>query len=116
MSKGKRRRRRATKAKSCYELSEVIHRIDSGEFTIKSNAAQCAFDDFGWGTDQIIKALRLLKEKHFCRSITSNRNPLWVYDVYKARLLGEDVYTHLYIDDTEGTLVVNSLKQDQSKH
>ena len=115
MSKGKRKRTRATRPGSFYELSEVIRKIDSGKFTIRSNAAQVALDDFGWGTDEIIKALRLLKEKHFCRSITSTRNPSWVYDVYKGRLLGENVYTHFYIDDDiEGRLIVNSFKEDES--
>jgi len=114
MSKGKRKRKHVPRPRSFYELSEVIQKIDSGQFTIRKNAAQRAFDDFGWETDEIIKALKLLKEKHFCKSIASDRNPLWVFDVYKARLFGEKVYIHLYIDNTKGRLIINSFKQDQT--
>ena len=108
---GKRKRRVAPK--SYYSLTDVVQKIDSGQCVIRKNAADCAFADFGWETPEIIKAIKLLKEKHFCKSITSKRNALWVYDVYKARLLGENVYIHLYIDDTKGRLIINSFKEDK---
>jgi len=108
-----RRRKRRAAPSSYYSLTEVMQKIDSGQCDIRRNAANCAFDYFGWERPEIIKALKLLKEKHFCKSITSTRNALWVFDVYKARLLGEKVYIHLYIDDTKGRLIINSFKKDQ---
>ena len=110
------KRKERVAPKSFYALTDVMQKIDSGQCDIRQNASNCAFDDFGWETDEIIKALKLLKEKHFCEKIISNRNPLWVYDVYKARLLGERVYIHLYIDDTKGRLIINSFKKDQTIH
>jgi N-acetyl-gamma-glutamylphosphate reductase len=39
-------------------------------------------------------------------------DPLVVVDYYKAyRLKGEEIYTHFYINDTTGRLVVNSFKE-----
>lgn len=93
-------------------MTEVMQKIDADQCDIRQNASDCAFDHFGWETDDIIKALKLLKEKHFSHSIPSARNTYWVFDVYKARLLGEKVYIHLYIDDTRHRLVINSLKKD----
>ena len=113
MSKGKRKRKHIHRPSSFYKLSDVIQKIDSGQCDIRRNAADCAFDYFGWERPEIIKSLKLLKEKHFCKSITSTRNALWVFDVYKAQLLGEKVYIHLYIDDTKGRLIINSFKKDQ---
>lgn len=110
------KRKQKVALKSHYRLTDVMQKIDSGQCDIRKNTADCAFDDFGWTTDEIIKALKLLKEKHFCESITSNRNSWWVYDVYKARLLGEKVYIHLYIDDTKGRLIINSCKKDLTIH
>jgi hypothetical protein len=112
----KKRKQSVAPKKSRYPLTEVMQKIDSGQCDIRRNASDCAFDDFGWKRPEIIKALKLLEEKHFCKSLTSNRNALWVFDVYKARLLGEKVYIHLYIDDTEGRLIINSFKKDQTIH
>lgn len=106
----KKRKQRVT-LKSYYPLTEVMQKIDTGQCDIRKNAEDCALHDFGWNRDEIIKALKLLEEKHFCKSIASPRNPLWVYDVYKSRLLGENVYIHLYIDDTEERLIINSFKK-----
>ena len=113
MSKGNPKRKRIRRPSSFYTLSDVIQKIDSGQYVIRSNAADFAFKDFGWETPEIIKAIKLLREKHFCESIPSKRNAWRVFDVYKARILGEHIYTHLYIDDTKGILVINSFKEDK---
>lgn len=105
------RRRPRTAHKSYYPLTDVMQKVAAGRCVIRGNAEDCALHHFGWNRDEIIKAIRLLEEKHFCKSITSERNAYWVYDVYKARLLGENVYIHLYIDDIEGRLIVNSCKK-----
>jgi hypothetical protein len=111
----KRRKQRAA-PKSYYPLTDVLQKINSGQYFIRKNAADSALADFGWNRSEIIKAIKLLKEKHFCMSITSTRNAWWVFDVYKARLLGENVYIHLYIDDTKGMLIINSFKEDRPYH
>ena len=114
MPKGKRKRKHVPRPRSYYKLSEVIQKINNGRFIIRQNATQCALEDFGWRTSEIIKAYNLLKAKHFYKTDTSNISPLWVVDIYRARLIGENVYTHFYIDDTEGILVINSFKRDQT--
>lgn len=112
MSKGKRKRKHIHRPSSFYKLSDVLQKINSGQCVIRKNAEDSARADFGWNRTEIIEAIKLLKEKHFCMSITSTRNAWWVYDAYKARLLGENVYIHLYIDDTDGMLIINSFKED----
>jgi len=109
----KTRKRRAV-PKPHYALTDVLQKIDAGQFLIRKNAEDCALADFGWNRRKIIEAIKLLNEQHFCMSITSTRNAWWVFDVYKARLLGENAYIHLYIDDTTGMLIINSFKEDKS--
>ena len=111
----KRRKQRPT-PKSHYPLTEVLQKIDSGQFLIRQNAENSALSDFGWNRPKIIEAIKLLKERHFRMPITSNRNAWCVFDVYKARLFGEHVYIHLYIDDTDGMLIINSFKEDRPHH
>lgn len=105
-------KKRAT-PKSYYPLTDVLQKINSGQFLIRKNAEDSALADFGWNRPEIIEAIKLLKETYFCISITSTRNAWWIYDVYKARLFGENVYIHLYIDDTDGMLIINSCKEDR---
>jgi len=100
---------------SQYPLTEVLQKIDSGEFLIRQNAEDSGLADFGWNRPRIIEAIKLLKERHFCMSITCNTNAWWFYDVYKARLFGENVYIHLYIDDTDAMLIINSFKEDRDR-
>lgn len=107
------RRKQGDAPKSHYSLTDVLQKINSGQFIIRKNTEDSALDDFGWNRSEIIEAIKLLKEKHFCMSITSTRNAWWVFDVYKARLFGENVYIHLYIDDTKGMLIINSFKEDR---
>lgn len=110
------RRKQRTAPKAQYRLTEVLQKINDEEFLIRKNAEDSAFADFGWNRPRIVEAIRLLKDKHFCTSITSNRNAWWVYDVYRARLFGENVYIHLYIDDTNGMLIINSFKEDITRY
>ena len=110
-----RKRKQRAAVKPHYPLAEVLQKINNpGEFLIRRNADDSALADFGWNRRRIIEAIKLLKERHFSHSITSNRNAWWVYDVYTARLFGENVYIHLYIDDVEGKLIINSFKENRS--
>jgi len=108
----KRRKKKST-PKSYYPLTDVLQKINIGQILIRENAIDSALADFGWNRPKIIDAVKLLDERHFCMSITCDRNAWWVFDVYKARLFGENVYIHLYIDDTDGILIINSFKEDK---
>lgn len=114
MAKGKKKSTKGFRPRSYYELSEVVQKINSGQFLIKENAILYALQDFGWGISDIMNAYRMLKPKHFYKTDDSKAKPGLVIDVYKAHLNGEDIYTHFYIDDSENKLVINSFKNDTS--
>ncbi len=114
MSKGKRRRKHIRRPRSYYDLSEVIQKISDGQVLIQRNASEYASNDFGWGRTEILKAYSMLKPKHFYKTGNSRNIPRLVIDIYKARLYGEDIYTHFYIDDSVEKLVINSFKRDQT--
>jgi hypothetical protein len=81
---------------------------------IHSNALRCAFQDFEWGKEGIFNVYRKLQPRHFLKKANSKiKRPTVVIDYYKANIDGEDIYTHFYIDDTIGKLVINSFKRDQ---
>ena len=84
----------------------------SGKAVIHDNAKRCAKDDFGWGTKDILDTLLFLKQHHFQKSNKSELSPLITVDSYKVRFNGEDLYTHFYINEFSGELVINSFKQD----
>ncbi len=97
--------------KNCYDLSEIKQKIRSREFLIKSNAAEEAFRDFGWGISEILEVYALLEKKHFYKTDISRYKPGVLIDVYKGNIKGEKVYTHFYVDDTINKLVINSFHQ-----
>jgi hypothetical protein len=109
-AKGK-RKRPSSRQKSFYKLSEVRQKIAAGEVLINSNAKRCAFQDFGWGVEGILNVYRNLRPKHFYKTESYKGRPTVAVDYYKANLYGEDIYTHFYIDDDEGKLVINSFKE-----
>ena len=110
--KGK-RKRQPSRQKGFYQLSEIRHKIAAGEFLIKSNAIKYAFQDFEWGKEDILNVYRKLQPKHFTKKENSRiKKPTVVIDSYEANLYGEDVYTHFYIDNTNGKLIINSFKKN----
>lgn len=111
MARGKRRSTKVSHPTGYYKLSEVVLKINSGQFLINSNAIRHAFQDFGWETSDIKHIYKKLQPKHFYKSAVSRSKPGLVIDVYKAHLNGEDVYTHFYIDDTSNKLIINSFKR-----
>lgn len=114
MSRGRKRTRKSIR-NSYYPLSEVVQKIDGGEVVINSNALQDAFDDFGWRYDNILKAYKMLRPRHYYKTDYSVTRPGFVLDFYKAHIMGEDIYTHFYIDDGNRKLVINSFKQDNTR-
>jgi len=101
----------SSRRKSFYKLSEIRQKIAAGNVLINSNAKRCAFQDFGWGMEDILNAYRNLRPKHFYKTASYKGRPTVAVDYYKANLYGEDIYTHFYIDDTEKKLVINSFKK-----
>lgn len=111
-AKGK-RKRQSSRQKSFYQLSEIRQKIAAGEVIIHPNAVKCAFQDFEWGIEDIFNVYRQLQPKHFSKKENSRiKKPTVVIDYYEASLYGEDIYTHFYIDDTNGKLVINSFKKN----
>lgn len=111
-SRKKSKRKAASKSQSIYALSEIRKLIDQRRFCVNPNALNDAQRDFGWETSDIVDALKRLKPGHFYKSDSSAKKPGVVLDFYKARgLKGEDIYTHFYVDDEAGVLVVNSFKR-----
>jgi hypothetical protein len=109
-AKGK-RKRPSSRRGSFYQLSEVRQKIAAGDVLIRPNAVRCAFQGFGWETKDILKAYCKLQPKHFYKTESYRGRPTVAVDYYKANLYGEDIYTHFYIDDTAGKLVINSFKE-----
>lgn len=100
------------KATPLYPLDEIKNLVVEDRIVIRSNALRTALDDFEFEMDDIKKAISLLQLKHFYKSENSKIIDRLILDVYKARnLLGENIYTHLYIDDNSGQLIINSFKR-----
>jgi hypothetical protein len=96
-----------------YSLSRVKQCLENGEVILRPNARRCAVIDFGWGTEEIIRVISMLKPIHFYKSDYSNSLSGVILDVYKGHFIGEDVYIHFYVDDDD-KLVINSFKKDLS--
>lgn len=100
--------------KPYYDLAEVHRLIAEEKYIIRGNALDCAYRDFGWNSDDILSALMDLKLKHFYKTDVLKNARTVALDFYRApKLKNERVYTHLYIDDDTGTLIINSFKADQ---
>jgi isocitrate dehydrogenase len=100
--------KRKNSQQSAYALAEVRSKIAGRQVLIRSDVLKEAWRDFGWGYSEILDAYTKLKPKDFYKTEKS----LFVTDVsldfYKARINGEDIYTHFYIAKTENKLVINS--------
>ena len=100
---------------SYYNLTDVVQKIREHKFVINPNAIKCAYQDFGWGKDEIVAALKNLRAKHFLRTIpfrTKQGNVVdgVMVDHYGGIINQEDIYTHFYIEDD--FLVINSFKRN----
>jgi hypothetical protein len=113
MARRKRRLIRRSYTRSYYGLAEVIQKINNGQVLIKKNASEDAYRQFGWGESDIKDAYRKLLPKHFHKTDVSKciNTPRVAIDTYKAVIKGERIYTHFYIDDKSGFLVINSFHE-----
>ncbi len=102
--------------KAHYPLRQVKELIRTVKWRVNDNARTEAKRCFGWNSNDIKKAFLALKPCHFTKSEPSKHKPGVTIDYYKAnRLMGEDVYTHFYIDPTGGFLVINSFKRNENE-
>jgi hypothetical protein len=109
---GKKKGRRFTRPEPFYTLDEVKQKIQEGKVLLRGNALDGARDAFGWDSSDILSALAGLRLKDFQNSDNLKSDSLVVVDRYRAYgLKGENVYTHFYIDDETGYLVINSFKE-----
>jgi len=111
MSKGKRKRKKVFRPTSHYKLSEVIQKINNGQVRIRRNAEDKAYKQFGWGLPDIKNAYKKLRSRHFDKTDVSDYKEGVALDFYKATIYGEKIYTHFYIDDKSGFLIINSFHE-----
>jgi hypothetical protein len=99
-----------TRDKPYYSKTQIHNFIGSGKLHVTESARNSARDLFGWSLEDIEKALLALSQKSCYKSEPRFNNPsIWV-DYYRARhILGENVYTHFYVED--GMLIVDSFKE-----
>lgn len=100
-------------ARSYYTLVEVLSLIDKGRVLITPNAQRDANQLFGWKRRDIIDVYRKLMPAHFYKTDGSKQKPGVALDFYKATIMGENIYTHFYIDDDEKMLIINSFHSQQ---
>lgn len=98
-------------SKSYYRLSEVVQKINNGQVLITKNASHEAYQIFGWGFSDIKNAYKKLRPKHFYKTDVSHNDTSLCLDFYKATIYREEIYTHFYIDDFSGFLVINSFHE-----
>ena len=92
-----------------YSKRQIINHISSGKIHITDDARNSADDHFGWKMDDICKALKALPPKCCYNSKNRHNNPMIYVDYYRAHnLMGENVYTHFYVED--GILIIDSFK------
>lgn len=100
---------------SYYSLTEIKQRITNREVVITPDVSQDALKDFGWGISEIKDALMKLQPKHFYKTDRHEKKSTLVenvyLDVYKARINGENVYTHFYMYENSNILVIDSFKR-----
>ena len=98
--------------KSHYPLREVREKLSTNKVLIRRNALSYARKDFGWETADILDALKKLRPNHYYKTDPSENKPGIMLDFYRAtNLKGENIYTHFYIDDQTGLLIINSFKE-----
>lgn len=108
--------------KPSYPLELVKAKLKKGEFFITSNALQTAWKDFAWEIEDIVSCLLKLNDKyyddnpqknHFYKADRNLRVSKRAMDFYKAKQIMEErnVYTHLYINEETGKVIISSFKE-----
>jgi hypothetical protein len=97
-----------SRPRSSYTLPDVKSKLKDNKVNITFNARKRAYEDFGWSTSDILDAYTKLRPTHFYTTLLSNTQFPLMYDVYKGTINGEEIYTHFYIDQESGYLIINS--------
>jgi len=93
-----------------YSKRQLRNLIKADKLFVTPSARNSARDSFGWSLEDIEKALLALPQGSWHKSCPRFGDPSIFVDYYKAiDLLGENVYTHFYVDD--GVLIVDSFKE-----
>ena len=98
----------SSKPKPSYPLRDVKALIKEDKVYINPDAAQDAYDDFGWSTKEIKKCISKLNDRyysdnhrknHFHKTEPHRKFPNTMVDSYRAVNImeGSNVYTHFYI-------------------
>lgn len=105
-----------------YPLKDIKTLLGISHYKINSNALQTAYDDFGWMEPKIVKCLQKLNDRdycadkarnHFYKTEPHNLIPHTKMDYYKMQNAPEgfQVYTHLYVKNVGGKVVISSFKE-----
>jgi len=93
-----------------YSKRQIRNFINADKLSVTPSARNSARDSFGWSLEDIEKALLALPQGSCYKSCSRFGDPSIFVDYYRAiDLLGENVYTHFYVDD--GVLIVDSFKE-----
>lgn len=112
----------STPKKPSYPLKEVKRLIRENKIRVNPNAAQTAYDDFGWRTVEIKSCLLKLNDKyqldnriknHFYKTEPHYFISNTMMDYYRAVSIMEDfnVYTHFYVHPNFGNLIISSFRE-----
>ncbi len=108
--------------KPYYPLALVKEKIKAREYEITPKAQFSARRDFEWELDKVRKCLLKLNDRdnssdknknHFYKTDTRNSPPKVPMDFYRARYImdGESVHIHLYINQEDEKLYVDSFHE-----
>ena len=112
------------KPRPTYPISTVKRLLRDNNIRINPDVLQDAYDDFGWGHDEITKCLLKLNDKYYLDEPSKNHfhktkqhakftstNTMMDYYKIENGLEGNQVYTHFYIHPNSGKLVISSFKE-----
>jgi hypothetical protein len=93
-----------------YSKKKIRSLIENGAVHITEWAIETAKKHFGWGYDSICNAiLKIPTSCCYKRDVRYDSPKIWV-DYYRANnIMGENIYTHFYIEDE--TLIIDSFKE-----
>lgn len=111
-----------SKLAPAYPLRDVKALLRANHYQVNDPALQSAYGCFLWGPDEIVKCLLRLNNKphnlnreknHFHKTVPHTSIPNTEMDYYKIKNAseGNKVYTHFYIRNFDGKLIISSFKE-----
>jgi hypothetical protein len=105
-----------------YPLKSVKQLLTANHFEISDPALSDAHYHFHWGPSEIIACLMSLNDRDYVKNMAKNhyyktephrKIPNTKMDYYKMQNApgGFEVYTHFYIRDFDGKLMITSFKE-----